>query len=135
LIVGAIAAIALFCAVFCAAKPFDTFLWSGTIGTLILLVAYLLATLGCIKLVFIDRALAVPQWQVVIPIAAVLVIVYTLYRNVWPYPDEGAAQWLPVVAFGWLAIVTLVVFAVPSVPRRLGRGMASLHGDYERESA
>ena len=40
-----------------SAKPFDTFLWSGTIGTLILLVAYLLATVGCIKLVFVDRRL------------------------------------------------------------------------------
>jgi amino acid transporter len=133
LIVGVIAFIALFCAVTSAAKPFDTFLWSGTIGTLILLVAYLLATIGCIKLVFIDRRLPVPQWQVVVPVAAVLVLGYTIYRNVWPYPDAGAAQWLPVVAFGWLAIVTLVVIAVPSIPRRLGRGMASLEGDYERE--
>ena len=39
-----IALIALVCAVFFGAKPFDTFLWSGTIGTLILLVAYVLAT-------------------------------------------------------------------------------------------
>jgi ABC-type multidrug transport system permease subunit len=49
------ALIALVCAVFFGAKPFDTFLWSGTIGTLILLVAYVLATIGCIKLVFVDR--------------------------------------------------------------------------------
>jgi amino acid transporter len=133
LVVGVIAAIALVCAVAFAAKPFDTFLWSGTIGTLILLVAYLLATLGCIKLVFIDRKLAVPQWQVVIPVAAVLVILYTLYRNVWPYPTSGAFQWLPVVAGGWVAVVTLVVVLVPSVPRRLARGMASLEGDYEGE--
>jgi amino acid transporter len=135
LIVGAIAAIAVFSAVACAAKPFDTFLWSGTIGTLILLVAYLLATLGCIKLVFLDRKLRVPQWQVIIPVAAVLVILYTLYRNVWPYPDAGAAQWLPVVAGGWVLFVVLVVIAVPSVPRRLGRGMASLEGGHERELA
>ena len=134
LIACVIAAIAVFCAVACAAKPFDTFLWSGTIGTLILLVAYLLATAGCIKLVFLDRLLPVPQWQVVIPIAAVLVLGYTIYRNVWPYPSSGAARWLPVVAFGWLVIVTIVVVAVPSVPRRLGRGMSSLEGDYERES-
>ena len=29
------------------ATAFDSFLWSGTIGTLILLVAYVLATVGC----------------------------------------------------------------------------------------
>ena len=67
--------------------------------------------------------------------AAVVVLVYTLYRNVWPYPDWGHAPWLPIVAGGWLLLVTLVVLLVPSVPRRLARGMASLEGDYERESA
>ena len=50
-----VALIALVCAVFFGAEPFDTFLWSGTIGTLILLVAYVLATIGCIKLLFVDR--------------------------------------------------------------------------------
>ncbi len=135
LISGLIAAIAAICAIAFSAKPFDTFFWSATIGTLILLVAYLLATLGCIKLVFIDRKLAVPQWQVIIPIAAVVVIVYTLYRNVWPYPPSDVPQfWLPIVAFGWLALVTIVVVAVPSVPRRLARGMASLESDYQHES-
>jgi len=134
LITGLIAAIAAVCAIAFSAKPFDTFFWSGTIGTLILLVAYLLATFGCIKLVFIDRLLPVPQWQVIIPIAAVAVIVYTLYRNVWPYPHSDVPQfWLPIVAFGWLALVTIVVVAVPSVPRRLARGMASLESDYQHE--
>ncbi|MEJ7629321.1 MAG: APC family permease [Nocardioidaceae bacterium] len=129
LITGLMAAIAVLCAVAFSAKPFDTFFWSGTIGTLILLVAYVLATLGCIKLVFVDRMLAVPQWQVVIPIAALAMLGYTIYRNVWPYPDSGPPQWFPVVAFGWLAIVTVVVIAVPAVPRRLAAGMASLHSD------
>ena len=51
-----IAVIALVCAVLFGAKPFDTFLWSGTIGTLILLVAYVLATIGCIQLIFVRPA-------------------------------------------------------------------------------
>src|SRR5690242_6811529 len=46
---------AVICAVFFNAKPFDTFFWSGAIGTLILLVAYLLATIGCIKLIWVDK--------------------------------------------------------------------------------
>ncbi len=134
-ITATIAVIALVCATAFGAKPFDTFFWSGTIGTLILLVAYVLATVGCVKLVFIDHKLAVPQWQVVIPIAALVMLGYTIYRNVWPYPTEGAAQWLPVVAFGWLAFVTIVVLLVPEVPRRLAQGMASFQGVTDRESA
>ncbi|MEO6956404.1 MAG: APC family permease [Antricoccus sp.] len=103
---------------------FNSFAWSGTIGTLILIVAYVLATIGCIKLVFIDRKMTVPSWQIVIPILTLIVLGYTLYRNVIPWP-EGAAQWLPIVAFGWLILVTIVVFAVPSLAKRLTRGLAA----------
>jgi amino acid transporter len=119
-----VAVIALVCATAFSAKPFDTFLWSGTIGTLILLVAYVLATLGCIKLVFIERKLSVPQWQVVIPILALAMLGYTIYRNVWPYPEGNPGRWLPAVAFGWVALVTIVVVLVPGLARRLTRGLA-----------
>jgi amino acid transporter len=119
-----VAVIALVCATAFSAEPFDTFLWSGTIGTLILLVAYVLATLGCIKLVFIERKLSVPQWQVVIPILALAMLGYTIYRNVWPYPEGNPGQWLPAVAFGWVALVTVVVLLSPGLARRLTRGLA-----------
>jgi amino acid transporter len=119
-----VALIALVCATAFSAEPFDTFLWSGTIGTLILLVAYVLATLGCIKLVFIERKLSVPQWQVVIPILALAMLGYTIYRNVFPYPKDNPGQWLPAVAFGWVALVTIVVLVSPGLARRLARGLA-----------
>jgi amino acid transporter len=125
-ITGLIALIAVICAVFFGAKPFDTFLWSGTIGTLILLVAYVLATVGCIKLIFIDKKMDVPQWQVVIPVLALLMLGYTIYRNVFPYPTEGPPRWFPVVAFGWLALVTIAMVALPRVARRLATSMTEL---------
>jgi amino acid transporter len=126
LVCALIALIGLVSAVFFSAQPFDTFLWSGAIGTLILLVTYVLATIGCIKLVFIDRLLRVPQWQVVIPLAGLAMLGYTLYRNVFPYPTEGAPQWYPVVAFGWLALVTIVMLAAPNLARRLSLEMAKV---------
>jgi amino acid transporter len=126
--------IAVLCATAFSAEPFDTFFWSGTIGTLILLVAYVLATIGCIKLVFIERRLAVAQWQVVIPIAALVMLGYTIYRNVWPYPDANPGRWFPVVAFGWLVVVTFVVLLVPAIPQRFAEGIAALKGATEKES-
>jgi amino acid transporter len=123
-------------AVFFGAKPFDTFFWSGTIGTLILLVAYLLATAGCIKLIWIDKKMPqVRTWEIVIPLAAVVVIGYTLYRNVWPYPDGNPAQWFPVVAGGWILLVVIVAFAVPGFAERLAVGLRELdRGDTEGEA-
>ena len=114
-----VALIALVCAVFFGAEPFDTFLWSGTIGTLILLVAYVLATIGCIKLLFVDRKMSVPMWEVVIPLAALVMLGYTIWRNVIPYPDANPAQWFPVVAFGWVLLVAVVMVASPGLARKL----------------
>lgn len=121
-----VAVIALVCAVLFGAEPFDTFLWSGTIGTLILLVAYVLATIGCIKLVWVDKKLDVPTWQVSIPVLALVVLGYTIWRNVIPYPTAGPARWFPVVAFGWLALVAVVMFAVPGLAKRLTSGLTAL---------
>src|SRR5215472_12346322 len=80
------------------------FFWSGTIGTLILLVVYVLATVGMSLLVFVRRKLpGIPTWQVIIPVAAIIVLGYTLYRNVYPYPT-GDAYWFPIVGGIWLAV-------------------------------
>jgi hypothetical protein len=111
----------------CHATAEDSFIWSGTIGTLILLVAYVLATLGCTMLVFVRRKLPVPMWQVVVPVAALIVLGYTLYRNVIPYPT-GAARWFPVVSGAWLAAAMLAVIFAPGTARRLGQALAAREG-------
>jgi amino acid transporter len=111
-----------------SANPEDTFVWGGTIGTLILLVAYILTTIGAIYLFFIQRKMAVPSWQIVIPIAAIVLLGYTLYRNVIPYPPAGAARWLPVVSGGWLLIGILAVLAAPDTARRMGVQLSEMEG-------
>jgi len=135
-VVAVVALMGFVDAVFFGALPFDTFFWSGAIGTLILLVAYLLATFGCIKLIWIDNKMPqVRRWEIVVPLAAVVVIGYTLYRNVLPYPDVNPARWFPVVAGGWVAVVTVVAFAVPGFAQRLAGGLRELdHTDIRDES-
>jgi|HubBroStandDraft_2_1064218.scaffolds.fasta_scaffold18633_1 amino acid transporter len=110
------------------ANATDSFDWSGTIGTLILLVAYVLASLGCIMLVFVRRKLTVPMWQIVIPIAGLVVLGYTLYRNVIPYPTSGAAEWLPVVCGAWLVVALIAVIVAPRTARKLGAALAAREG-------
>jgi amino acid transporter len=109
------------------ATAFDSFLWSGTIGTLILLVVYVLASIGCTILVFIRHKLEVPAWQIVIPIAGLIVLGYTLYRNVWPYPT-GDAAWFPVTAGIWLVVAIIAVVAAPRTARKLGAALAAREG-------
>ena len=103
----------------------DSFAWSGTIGTLILLVAYVLATIGCIGLVFVRRKLPVPMWQIIVPLLALVVLGYTLYRNVIPYPPSGPGRWFPVVSGGWLVAALVAVFVAPGFARRLGAALTA----------
>ena len=109
------------------ATAFDSFLWSGTIGTLILLVVYVLATVGCVMLVFVRRKLPVPMWQVIVPIAALVVLGYTLYRNVIPYPT-GAGRWFPIVGGAWLLAAVVAVIVAPGTARKLGAALAAREG-------
>jgi hypothetical protein len=127
-------------AVFFGAEAFDTFLWSGTIGTLILLVAYLLTTIGAIRLVFVQRRMpAVPMWQVVVPVLAPVVLGYTLWRNVYPYPayDAGPPFWFPLVAGGWLLVGLVAVLVAPAMAQRAGAALtaAELGARQEEQAA
>jgi hypothetical protein len=62
----------------------------------------------------------------VIPLAAIVVLGYTLYRNVIPYPTEGAVQWFPVVAGGWLLLALTAVWAAPATAGRVGVRLADV---------
>ena len=114
-------------AVSAQANAFNSFLWSGTIGTLILLVVYVLASVGCIMLVFVRHKLPVPMWQIIVPIAGLVVLGYTLYRNVWPWP-AGSAAWIPSVAGIWLVVAVIVVIFAAGTARKLGAALAAREG-------
>jgi amino acid transporter len=109
------------------ATAFDSFLWSGTIGTLILLVVYVLASIGCIMLVFVRRKLTVPMWQIIVPVAGLVVLGYTLYRNVWPYPT-GDGRWFPIAGGVWLVVAIVAAIAAPRTARKLGAALAAREG-------
>ncbi|HET6876011.1 MAG TPA: APC family permease [Jatrophihabitans sp.] len=111
------------------AQAEDTFAWSGTMGTLILLVAYILATVGVTRLLFVQKKMPVPTWQVIIPVIALVILGYTIYRNVIPYPASGEPSfWFPIVAGGWILLCVLAVLASPGPASRLGARLAGDEG-------
>jgi amino acid transporter len=126
-VVGGMVTIVVVCAAVFRARPFDVFTWSATIGTLILLVAYALATVGVFRLLFLSGELRAPGWQAAIPVLALGLLGYTLYRNVVPYPT-GAAAWFPVVCAGWLLAAVGFVLARPEVTRRAGERLTTGEG-------
>jgi amino acid transporter len=117
------------------AAPFDVFGWSATIGTLILIFAYLVTVIGATRYLFLSGRRLVPAWEIVIPLAAIVVLGYTLWRNVWPYPEEGAAQWFVPVSVIWLLVGVTIVLARPAASRRAGELLMQSEGLTRTEAA
>ncbi|HET6258459.1 APC family permease [Pseudonocardia sp.] len=108
-------------------EPFELFVASGTIGTLILLVVYALATIGAARLLFFSGRREVAAWEVVVPALALVLIGYTLFRNVAPYP-EGAAGVYPMVSAAWILLGVVAVLVRPGAARRAGRQLTANEG-------
>ena len=108
------------------------FLYTAAIGTLLILIAYGLVTVGAAVFLFLRPAVRgeprpLPLAEVILPIAGIVVIVYTLYRNVWPFP-VGALRWEPIIAGIWLLIGVVAVVVAPSFSRRLGENLLTDEG-------
>ena len=82
-----------------------------------------LATIGCIKLLFIDKKMSVPTWEIVIPLAALVMLGYTIWRNVIPFPDANPGRALVIVAFGWVLLVAVAMIASPGIARKLSMSL------------
>jgi len=104
-----------------------TFVAAGTIGTLILLVVYVLATIGATRLVFFPRGRAAVRAEIVIPVLGLALLGYTLWRNIIPFP-EGAARWLPITAVVWLLAALAFVLVRSDVARRAGEKLTEAEG-------
>jgi len=109
------------------ATSLSVFANAGVIGTLILLVAYVLASVGVIRLLFLSGERSVPTWEAVIPAAGLVVLGYTLYRNVYPFP-QGKAWVPPALAAVWLLAGLAFVLAAPGVARRAGEKLTADEG-------
>jgi amino acid transporter len=107
--------------------PFDLFVASGTIGTLILLLVYALATIGAARLFFFSGERRIAAWEIVVPFLALVVIGYTLFRNVYPYPTE-AARWYPIIAAAWVVAGVLVTFVRYAATQRVGERLMAEEG-------
>src|SRR5581483_9823380 len=79
--------------------------------------AYILTNIGAIRFFFVVRHLW--TWQLVIPVAAILILGYTLYSNVYPLPAPPANTF-PYVALGWLLIGLLITLLSPALVQRIG---------------
>ena len=83
------------------------------------LVAYVLATAGALRFLFLGAQRA-PAWQVVVPVLAMALVLYTIWRNAAGL--DAPYSWFPYVVLAWLALGV----AISLVPGLAGRVRASL---------
>ena len=62
-----------------------------------------------------------------IPVLGIIVLGYTLFRNVWPLPT-GVAWWGPSVAIAWFVVGIAWVLARPAATRRAGELLTQAEG-------
>jgi amino acid transporter len=108
-------------------QPFNVAVAGGTAGTLILLIAYAMATLGCLRLLFFSGQKTVSRWEAIIPVAGIIVLGYTLYRNLYPFP-KGTAWWGPGIFLGFTILLAAFVILRPEIARKAGQQLNSDEG-------
>jgi amino acid transporter len=97
--------------------PGNIFGWLGTIGVLSLLLVYLVTQVAAMSL--FKR---IGRWRgprFVIPVAAIVLLAYTLLANVYPVP-AFPFNLFPYVVLAWLLVGAIVMLTRPDVVRRIG---------------
>lgn len=110
---------------------FNLFAWSGTVGTLMLLVAYALFSIGawyylCVRAPRQGHKAALLDY--VVPVLAVAVIGYTMLRNVFPWPDTAPGRANIVIAAVWVVAIIVVIVAAPKTTRRIAESLGRDEG-------
>ena len=108
------------------ATAIDDYFWMATIGTLSLLVAYLLTSAGGFKFLFIDGRRA-PRWEAAIPVLGILFLVYVYWKNILPVP-AAPYNAFPYIVAGWLAAAVVIIAMYPGLARRIGANLAGEAG-------
>jgi len=108
------------------ATAIDDYFWLATIGTLAILVAYLVTSAGGFKFLFIDGRRA-PRWQGAIPLLGILFLVYVYWKNVSPVP-AAPYNAFPYIVAAWLAAAVVIIAAYPGLARRIGANLADEAG-------
>jgi amino acid transporter len=107
----------------------NVYFYLGTIGTLSLLVAYLMTTIGAWKYLQFDS----PRRRVIdgtrlmdflFPIIGVIVVCYILYRQLHPTPPHPY-NLFPYMVAGWLIAGLAFVCLMPGMARKIGQRLAS----------
>lgn len=100
----------------------NAFFYPATIGVLLILVAYACTSIGALRYFFLGRRL--PLWELIFPVGALVIVGYTLYKQVSPVPPYPYSRF-PYYAGAYLLVGLGIVALVPGMASRIGRRLAA----------
>src|SRR6516165_1258104 len=100
----------------------NVFFYLATIGTLSLLVMYVLTNVAAAW--HLGRR---SPWQVVAPVGGVLIAGFVLYHNVLPVPPPPY-EFFPYLVAGWLAAGLIATVVIPGFSQKVGGGLERAAG-------
>jgi amino acid transporter len=99
----------------------NAFFYLATIGTLSVLVVYVVVSVSALRLEF--SAPGHKSWvAIVVPVGGALVALYVLYRNVVPAP-AFPFNLFPYIVAGWLALGLALALLLPDLSDRIRHGL------------
>jgi amino acid transporter len=104
----------------------DSYFYFGTVGSLSLLVAYAMTSLGAIRLSLRERP-ARAAGEIAVIVLGIAVIGYILYKSVYPVP-ASPANVFPWIVAAWLLLGAGIAVLSPGLAGRIGRGLAASEG-------
>src|SRR5215213_89291 len=109
----------------------NAFFYPGTIGVLSMLVTYIVTNVGALRFLFLSGR--VRAWEAIVPVVALVILVYVIYANVYPVPDFPF-NIFPYIVAAWLVLGLGIVLLVPGLARRIGANLAEREGLAVEES-
>ncbi len=82
----------------------------------------MLATVGALRFLFLGAVTRAPRWHVAVPVLALALVLYTIYKNAVGL--EAPYSWFPYVVAAWLAIGLAVVMLSPALVDRVRDNLA-----------
>ena len=90
-----------------------------------MLVTYIVVNVGPLRFLFLSRR--VRAWEAIVPVVALVILVFVIYANVYPVPDFPF-NIFPYVVAAWLVLGLGIVLLVPGLARRIGANLAEREG-------
>lgn len=104
----------------------DSYFYFGTVGSLLLLVAYAVTGVAAIRLSLRDRV-ASGLAESVLHVLGIAFVGYILYKSVYPVPESPGNRF-PYIAGAWLAFGLAVALLSPGLSARIGRSLSASEG-------